>query len=116
MKRALKKITDTTVEQLRNDRSLAPEITGIISDLLKGEVYDLSGDVTLLRGDVTGLRGNVSNLLGDVSGLYGKATIGLIGEMTGLKGDVTGLRGDVMYCNLTDDERKKGVFITDLVS
>jgi hypothetical protein len=76
MKRVLKKIT---VEQLRNDRSLRPEITGAIGD-----------------------------------GLYGEVT-GLSGNVTGLSGDVSGLIGNVDYWGITDDERKNGVNIADLI-
>jgi hypothetical protein len=136
MKRALKKINAITLEQLRNDRSLKPEITGEISDELYGEVTGLYGDVSGLRGNVSGLRGNVtglsgyvSGLRGYVSGLYGEVT-GLYGEVTGLRGNVSGLRGNVSGlsgnvsglrgnvddCGITDDERKNGVEISDLIS
>jgi hypothetical protein len=46
-----------------------------------------------LRGDVTGLRGDV----------------------TGLRGYVSGLRGDVDECEISDDERAKGVAVADLI-
>jgi hypothetical protein len=116
MQRALKRIAAITVEQLRNDRSLLPEITGDISDGLCGELFGLrgninglSGDVTLLRGDVSGLCGNlyVHKLRGDVSGLCG--------DLTGIYGEATGLAGNLNDCDLTYEEREEGVYVRDLI-
>jgi hypothetical protein len=116
MKRALKRIDAITVEQLRADRSLLPEIFGVISDGLYGELYGLrgninglSGDVTFLRGDVSGLWGNLSvhKLRGDVSGLWG--------NLTGIYGEATGLTGNLNDCALTADERDEGVYVRDLI-
>jgi hypothetical protein len=116
MQRALKRITGITVEQLRKDRSLLPEITGEISDGLCGELHGirgnvsgLIGDVTFLRGDVSGLWGklHVHKLRGDVSGLWG--------DLTGIYGEATGLIGNLNKCDLTDDERDEGVYVRDLI-
>jgi hypothetical protein len=51
-------------------------------------------------GNVSGIRGNVTNLRGDVSGL---------------SGDVSDICGDIDDCDITDDDRAKGVKIADLV-
>lgn len=51
-----------------------------------GTPRDLWGDVSDLRGDVSGLRGDVSDLWGDVND-----------------------------CDLTDEERAKGIDVKDLV-
>jgi len=48
-----------TVAMLRDDRTVRPDITGIIHDGLRGNVTGLSGNVTGLRGNVSGLRGDV---------------------------------------------------------
>ena len=56
---------------------------------------------TSIAGDATWLRGDVSGLTGDVSGLTG---------------NVTGLTGDVDACELTDEDRARGVNIQDLIA
>ena len=68
-----------------------------------------------LRGDVSGLSGDVSGLWGYVSGLWGNVS-GLRGDVSGLRGDVSGLSGDVNDCELTADDRQKGVSVIDLIS
>jgi len=50
-----------------------------------------------------------------VTGLRGYVT-GLRGDLTGLRGDVTSLTGDVDSCDLTDEDRQRGVNIRDLVA
>ena len=67
---------------------------------IDGVPSDLRGDVSDLRGDVSDLWGNVSDLRGDVSDLLG---------------DVSGLRGDVGECEITDEERKGGVNVSNLI-
>ena len=59
-----------------------------------------------LRGDVSGLSGDVSDLRGDVSGLRG--------DVSGLRGYVSDLSGYVDECEITDEERKAGIDISDL--
>jgi len=75
-----------TVAMLRDDRTVRPDITGIIHD---------------------GLRGNVDGLYGFVSGLRG--------NVDGLRGNVDGLRGDVDYCDISDAERNAGIAVATLV-
>ena len=60
-----------------------------------------------LTGDVSGLRGDVSGLAGDVSGLAG--------DVSGLRGNVSGLWGNVDTCDLSAEDRTRGVDIADLV-
>ena len=40
---------------------------------------------------------------------------GLRGDVSGLSGNVSGLRGDVDDCSITDEERKNGIDVKDLV-
>ena len=40
----------------------------------------------------------------------------LRGDVSGLTGDVSGLTGDVNECEITAEDREKGVSISDLVS
>jgi len=69
-----------------------------------------------LSGEVSsGLYGNVSELYGDVSGLYGIISSGLYGNVSGLSGDVSGLSGNLDACEITNEEREKGVDIKDLI-
>mgnify|MGYP001613244754 CR=1 FL=1 len=63
---------------------------------------------------VTRTRGDVSGLSGEVSGLSGAVT-GLSGNVSGLSGNVTGLSGNVDDCNITPEERRKGIDIEQLV-
>jgi len=72
----------------------------------KGEVRvdgknpDMYRDCTDLIGDCTDLSGDCSGLSGNCSGLYG---------------DCTGLRGDLDDCEITDEDREKGVDIKELI-
>ena len=61
--------------------------------ILKKEEYKLTGDLSGLRGAVSGLRG----------------------DSTGLTGDATGLTGDIDQALLTQEDRKAGVNISDLI-
>ncbi|MBN2591600.1 MAG: hypothetical protein JXA96_17170 [Sedimentisphaerales bacterium] len=37
------------------------------------------------------------------------------GDMSGIRGDVSGIYGDLDMCKITDEERKAGILIKDLV-
>jgi len=41
---------------------------------------------------------------------------GLSGDVSGLRGDVSGLSGDIDDCELTDEDRQKGVDVKDLIA
>ncbi len=58
-------------------------------------------------GDVTGISGDVTRITGDVSEIYG--------NVTEIFGDVTDISGDFNDCNITDEDRQKGINITDLI-
>jgi len=62
-----------------------------IYHVVKGEKID--GVHAGIRGDVTGIEGDV----------------------TGIRGDVTGIEGDVDGAGLTDDERRSGVDVSQLI-
>jgi hypothetical protein len=61
-----------------------------------------------------GLTGDRSGLTDDYSGLRGDCS-GLRGDCTGLYGDCTGLRGDLDKCEITAEDRKKGIDIQELI-
>ena len=89
--------------------------------ILKSELYHvvegkrIEGVHLNIRGDVSGLRGDVSGLSGDVSGLRGDVS-GLRGYVSGLRGDVSGLRGDIDDCELSQEDRAKGIDATLLIA
>ena len=40
---------------------------------------------------------------------------GITGMHSGITGDLTGITGDLDTCEITDEERKKGINITELI-
>jgi hypothetical protein len=65
------------------------------------------------KGDIK-VDGTNGEMIGDCSGLRGDCS-GLSGDCTGLRGDCSGLRGDLYECDITDEDRKKGIDIAELV-
>lgn len=53
------------------------------------------------------MSGDCSNLSGDCSGLSG--------DCTGLRGNCTCLSGNLNDCEITDEEREKGINIEELI-
>lgn len=53
----------------------------------------MEGAHYLIRGDLTGIRG----------------------DLTGIFGDLTGIRGNLDDCEITEEERKNGIDIQDLI-
>ena len=81
---------------------MKPTLTRIktaVWHVIDGKVIE--GTHASIRGCVTGIRGDVTGISGDVSGI---------------RGCVTGLRGNVDLCELTYDDREKGVDIFTLVA
>ena len=60
----------------------------------------ISGDVSAISGDVDGIRGNVSDIRGNVSDI---------------SGNVSGISGNIDDCEITQEERDKGIDINDLL-
>lgn len=71
-------------------------------------------DGTRIEGSHSRLYGNVSGISGDVSGIYGDVSR-LSGTVSGIYGTVSGIYGNVSDCEISDAERKAGVFINDLI-
>jgi len=67
-----------------------------------------------LRGNCSGLRGNCSGLSGDCSYLWGYCS-DLRGNCSDLRGDCSGLRGNLDECDITEEDRKRGVNIQSLI-
>ena len=74
----------------------------------------VNGPNSEMTGDCSGLRGYCSWIRGDCSGLYGDCS-GLRGDCSGLRGNCSGLRGNLDECDITDEDRKKGIDIAELV-
>ena len=92
------------------------DVYGIWGDVsgIRGDVFGIRGDVSGIRGDVSSILGDVSGIMGDVSSIWGDVS-GIRGDMSGIRGDVFGIRGDVDKCELSYEDRQKGVNIYDLV-
>ena len=77
------------------------------------KLYHYKGDIKV-DGTNSEMIGNCTGLSGNRSGLYGNCS-GLSGDCSGLRGNCTGLRGDLYECDITDEDRKKGIDIAELV-
>ncbi len=53
------------------------------------------------------IQGCHSRLSGDISGLSG--------DVSGLSGNVSGILGNISECDITPEDRRKGINITDLL-
>src|SRR3990167_297323 len=68
---------------------------------------DISGNLTGISGDLTGIRGDLTGISGYLSGISG--------DLNGISGDLTDISGDINDCQITDEERKAGINIEDLM-
>ncbi len=101
MKKALSRVT-TKLYHYKGDI----KVDGTNGEMI-GNCTGLYGDCTSLRGKCTGLSGDCSGLRGDCSGLNG--------DCTRLNGNCSGLYGNLYECDITDEDRKKGIDIAELV-
>ena len=60
------------------------------------------------------ITGNKSNIYGNAINITGNVSE-ITGNVTGLRGDVSGIRGNVDDCELTEEDRKNGIDINDLI-
>lgn len=97
MKKNLEKVIETNGCFYYDDKG--NEILGTHSNIY-GDVSGISGDVSDITGDVSDICGDVSNIAGDVSGIHG---------------DVTNICGDIDKCEISEEERKTGICIKDLL-
>ena len=54
------------------------------------------------------IQGTPERVRGDLSGVWG--------DLSGVRGDLFGVRGDIDDCELTDEDRKNGINIENLVA
>ena len=88
---------------------------------MRAKLKRASSVYSRLRGNCIGLTGDLSGLTGDLSGLWGHCT-GLTGDCsrlrgncTRLTGDCSGLTGDLDACDITKEDRARGVDVWTLV-
>jgi len=60
-----------------------------------------------ITGDLSGVRGNLSGITGDLSGITG--------NLSGISGNLSGISGNLDDCDITDEEREKGISINELI-
>jgi len=77
------------------------------------KLYHYKGDIKV-DGTNGAMIGNCTSLYGDCTSLYGNCS-GLRGDCTSLYGNCSGLPGDLDECDITDEDRKKGIGIAVLV-
>ena len=104
----------------RQDKNTYPDgISGVISSRLYGVISSgLTGVISSgLSGVISSrLYGDISELSGIISiGLYGVISSELSGDISGGYGDVSNLSGNIDSCEITDEERKAGININDLI-
>lgn len=75
---------------------------------IEGAPEGVTGNLSNIRGDLSGVTGNLSGITGDLYGIRG--------NLTGITGNLTGISGDIDDCEITDEERAKGVHIEQLIA
>jgi len=74
----------------------------------------ISGNLSGISGDLSRVRGNLSRVSGDLSEVSGNLS-GIRGNLSGISGDLSGVRGDLSKCDITNEDREKGINIEDLI-
>ena len=70
------------------------------------EVYYFSNGSKIV-GIPTSISGDPTSISGDLTSISG--------DLSGISGNLTGISGDLSGCQLTNDERKNGIDISELV-
>ena len=71
-------------------------------------------DGKVIEGPHKNIFGNVSGIFGNVSGINGDVS-GISGNVSDIFGNVSDIFGDVNSCNITENDREKGISIQDLI-
>ena len=64
-------------------------------------------DSVRIEGVPKGITGNLSGVRGNLSLIYG--------DLSGVTGDLSGILGDLDDCDITKEEREKGIDINELI-
>ena len=67
---------------------------------IDGKPTNISGNLSNIRGDLSGVSGNLSNIWGNLSGV---------------SGDLSGVSGNLSDCDISEEERKAGINVADLI-
>ena len=67
-----------------------------------------------VEGSHNGVSGNLSDVSGNLSDVSGNLS-GVSGDLSGVSGNLSGVSGDLSDCEITEEERAKGVRISDLI-
>ena len=60
-----------------------------------------------ITGDLTYIRGNLTDITGDLSGITG--------NLTGIRGDLSGIYGNLDNCEITQEDRDRGIDVSELI-
>lgn len=69
---------------------------------------------SFLYGNHEGINGDESRIYGDCSRIFGDVS-GIKGNVSGVKGDCSAIHGYLDRCEISEEDRKRGVNILDLV-
>jgi len=85
------------------------DLTGV-----RGDLTFVCGDLTHICGDLSHIRGDLTFVCGDLTHICGDLTF-VRGDLTGVRGDLTFVRGDLDKCEITQEDRAKGIRIEELI-
>jgi hypothetical protein len=102
MKKALNKI----------DQKIYYVVDGVMRDGAPSSVW---GNLTGVSGDLTDVWGNLTGVSGDLSGVTGNLS-GVWGDLSGVTGNLSGVWGDLDDCELTPEDRERGVSVEELLA
>ena len=91
-----------------------PDAYGIHAGV-SGNLTGVSGNLTGVRGELSGVGGNLTRVRGELSGVRGNLS-GVFGNLTGVRGNLTGVSGDLDDCKITQEDRKAGIHISELIA
>ena len=81
---------------------------------IAGKNLAMSGNCSGMSGNCTGMWGECSGISGNCTGMFGDCS-GISGNCTGVFGECSWVYGNIDDCQLTDEDRKIGVDIEDLI-
>jgi len=74
---------------------------------IRGNLTNISGDLTGIFGNLMGIRGNLTGISGDLTNVSG--------NLTCVYGDLSDISGDLDACEITEEDRERGIKIDELV-
>ena len=74
--------------------------------------YDNKGKK--IEGAHSGITGNLSGITGDLTDITGNLS-DITGNLSGITGNLSDITGNLSDCKITEEERKKGISVDDLV-